>query len=250
MPDRALTERPADPAPAESVRRFGTLSASGQAAGLSPSFLMRALDGGIDLRPDPAPNGAAGLARLCAAIDGSVPEELEAGYVIIAPRAGRDPLDSGVWLLKVRDGLLAAAFEFATREEAEAAAPVCSQRICGEKLVEQAVWAVVGRDLAGLLAIVDEDFTYTDLKRDFTLSGAATAVNHLLLMGYFGVKTITGLEITALSSQAVQVTGSVVEPDPFADADECGRWRMVVGVEAGRITWAVHHPDVRSSALT
>ncbi len=156
---------------------------------------------------------------------------------------------TGAWLLSVRDGLLAAAFEFATREEAIAAAPPGSQRVCAEKLVERAVWAIVGRDLAELLSIVDDDFTYTDLKRDFTLSGAATAVNHLLLMGYFGVKTITGLQIRALSSRAVQVTGSVVDPDPFADADECGRWRMVVGIEAGRIAWAVHHPDLRPSAL-
>lgn len=247
-----LTHSETAAGPAELVRRFGGASAIDRTAALSPSFLIRLLDGCVEVDlPGPRPNdGVDALERLSMAIGAAEPEELRDSYVLIEPATGVRSVSTGVWLVSVRDGLLAAAFEFATHEDAIAAAPPGSQRICGEKLVERVVWAIVARDLAEILSILGEDFTYTDQKRGFTLSGAATAINHLLLMGYFGVKTIAGLEIRALNADTVQVTGSVVEPDPFADADDCGRWRMVVGIEAGRIAWAVHHPDLLPGART
>ena len=212
---------------------------------LSASFVLSPRAGLLQVvtAADPAELDA-GLKRLCGAIAEGRVNEAGHGYLVVLPVRPPTGDAGGAWLVRIRDGYLAAAFEFGSPAAAAGAVPPLLQNRSDAQVVEAAIWALAQRDITTVLSLLDDDFTYTDSVLGLSLTGAATAVNQLLLVhDEIDTRILSGLEIVELGGGIVQATGRIVDPQSPLDRNLEWTWKILEGVEDGRIKWTLRYPN-------
>jgi hypothetical protein len=226
------------------MRLFGALAAPGadHAALLTRNCVIRARDGAVMVAAAPTRPLEATLSRLATTILEGEIEEAGGGYLLAGPPdAGEGSAASGFWAVRVQKDRLAAAFEYERREEMVAAIPERLRPQSDVDLVSAAIWAFVHDDVSTLIHGLADDFTYTDLEAEGSVAGSANAIGMLLLArGELPDTGLAELEVRELAPGLVEATGVMTKPETGA---ALWRWRVNVGIEGGRIAWALRRPD-------
>lgn len=188
---------------------------------------------------DPRNFGREGLP---ADLDRGVIQVLGHGYELVCqhPQATSDQ----AFLLLRRDDTRLAAFAFPTRDEALAALPPSLIPRGPEAVADQAVVAFINRDVSALIELLAEDFVYTDEERGTVIEGKAGTVNRLLLIeGGIRSHGLPDLRIEVLGEDRVRVSGLYKGPDGALGVGKGWTWSTTMGIEDGRIKWAVRAPN-------
>lgn len=169
-------------------------------------------------------------------------EDLGSGYHVLQ-RNPSSPDDETLLILS-QAGAPVAAFPFESRDAAINAIPPSLRVRTPTAVAEEAVSAVVSGDVAAILDVLTDDFTYTDEAHGVGAEDKATMLNWLLMV-HDAIKSggLQDLRIEPGANGTVTISGRSTLPET---ADVPGgelAWTVTAGTEDGRIKWAARGRD-------